>query len=214
MAVLFKKLKIVESKIDSYLDLVVKGGFLFKQGIRYYFDGQSEEFEKRLASLDRTEGSADILRREIENTLYTETLIPEAREDVLRLLESSDDVLNITNETVRQFSIENPYIIPEVKPFFIELTDASVSALEMMVTAVRAYFRDTTNVRDYINKVQLYETETDKIGEKIMRTVFNSDIDLCQKFHIRYFVLNIENIADLAEDVCDRLSIAVIKRFT
>jgi uncharacterized protein Yka (UPF0111/DUF47 family) len=31
--------------------------------------------------------------------------------------------------------------------------------------------------------------------------------------HISSFVNDIENIADFAEDVCDRLSIAVIKRY-
>ena len=47
---------------------------------------------------------------------------------------------------------------------------------------------------------------------KIKYEVFRKDVDLCQKMHMRYFALHIENIADEAEDVCDRLSIAVIKR--
>jgi hypothetical protein len=213
MAVLFKKIKNLESQIDNYLDMVVKGGFLFKQGIKYFLEEQTEEFESRLVSIDTTESDADNLRRKIEKRLYTETLIPESRGDVLGLLEACDKVLNKTAETLHQFSVEIPFILPEVKNYYVELTDISVSALEEMVAAVRSYFSDINQVRDHITKVQLYESESDKIAEKIKRIVFKSDIRLSQKMHMRYFALHIESIADEAEDVCDRLSIAAVKRF-
>ncbi len=213
MPVLFKKIKNLEAQIDNYLDMVVKGGFLFKQGIKYFLEEQTEEFESRLVSIDTTESDADNLRRKIERRLYTETLIPESRGDVLGLLEACDKVLNKTAETLHQFSVEIPFILPEVKNYYLELADISVSALEEMVAAVRSYFTDINLVRDHINKVQLYESESDKIAEKIKRIVFRSDIRLSQKMHMRYFALHIESIADEAEDVCDRLSIAAVKRF-
>ncbi len=213
MAVLFKKIKNLEAQIDNYLDMVVKGGFLFKQGIKYFLEEQTDEFESRLVNIDTTESDADNLRRKIEKRLYTETLIPESRGDVLGLLEACDKVLNKTAETLHQFSVEIPFILPEVKNYYLELTDISVSALEEMVAAVRSYFTDINQVRDHINKVQLYESESDKIAEKIKRIVFRSDIRLSQKMHMRYFALHIESIADEAEDVCDRLSIAAVKRF-
>jgi len=213
MAILFKNTKDLEGKIDSFLDLIIKGGFLFKQGIKYYLDEDTDEFEKRIKSIDKTESEADILRREIETRLYAETLIPESRGDVLGILEGCDKVLNITAETLMQFSTEIPYVLPEVKAKYLDLTDASVSALEEMVVAVRAYFRDITKVRDHITKVQLYESESDKIAFKIKHIVFRKDIQLSQKIHMRYFALHIETIADEAEDLCDRLSIAAIKRY-
>jgi predicted phosphate transport protein (TIGR00153 family) len=213
MAVLFNKIKNLEAQIDNYLDMVVKGGFLFKQGIKYFLEDQTEELESRLVSIDTTESDADNLRRKIEKKLYTETLIPESRGDVLGLLEACDKVLNKTAETLHQFSVEIPFILPEVKSYYIELTDISVSALEEMVAAVRAYFTDTNRVRDHINKVQIFESESDKIADKLKRIVFKSDIRLSQKMHMRYFALHIESIADEAEDVCDRLSIAAVKRF-
>jgi len=213
MAILLKKIKRLELQIENYLDLVVKGGFLFKQGIKYYLEEQTEEFEKRMESIDITESDADHLRRKIETKLYLETLIPESRGDVLGLLESCDKVLNMTAETLLQFSIEIPFILPEVKNYYIELTEASISALEEMVAAVRAYFTDINSVKGHINKVQLFESESDKIAAKLKHIVFRTDIRLSQKMHMRYFALHIERIADEAEDVCDRLSIAAIKRF-
>ncbi len=175
-------------------------------------EGDVEEFQKRLDDINKTESDGDNLRRDIETKLYTETLIPESRGDVLGLLESCDRVLNITAETLNQFYVEQPFILEELKPKYIELANISIASLEEMVSAVRAYFINVVDVKDHVNKVQLYETESDKIAMKIKYEVFRSDLDLCKKMHMRYFALHIENIADEAEDVCDRLSIAVIKR--
>ncbi len=208
----FKKTKTLEKKIDDYLDLILKGSFLFRLGVKYYINGEMEELEKRIKSINGCEHDGDRLRREIESSLYAETLIPESRGDVLGLLEACDRVLNMMEETLNQFEVELPYFLPEVKNYYIDLTEISMQAVDEMVAAVRAYFKDVINIRDHIRKVQLSESESDKIAVKIKRIVFRTDIPLSQKMHMRYFALHIELIADEAEDVCDRLSIAAIKR--
>jgi len=174
--------------------------------------GNDEQFALHLREIDATESSADGLRRSIETKLYVDTLIPEYRGDVLGLLESSDRVLNRSAETLTQFGVERPDILEDLKPMFLDLTDASMSTVESMVGAVRAYFREPDQVRNYITKAMFYEKESDALGDRIKRTVFQKDIDLSRKIHMRYFAFHIETIADEAEDVCDRLAIATIKR--
>ncbi len=213
MSLLFKKTKELESQIDEYLDAVVRGGMFFKQGVKYYLEKRLDEFEDRLKNLTMLESKADSLRRNIESKLYMQTLIPESRGDVLGLLESTDKVLNLTAETLLQFSVEIPEIVSELHPLFRDLADESISAVECMVMAIRAYFRDMSAVRDNINKVLFHEKESDKIAEKIKRNAFRMDLRLSHKIHIRYFTYHIELIADEAEDVCDRLAIATIKRY-
>lgn len=212
MALVFKQSKQLEAKIDDYLDMVVSGGLHFKQGIAYYMKGQMEEVERCQRELDALESSADRMRREIETLLYLKTLIPESRGDVLGLLESADRVLNTTAETLAQFSVELPMIIPDVKESYLALTETSVAALDAMVSAVRAYFRDIARVRDHVAKVHFYEHEADEIADRLKREVFRSDARLSEKLHMRYFALHIERISDEAEDVSDRLAIATIKR--
>ncbi len=214
MALLFKKTKELETQIDEYLDCVVRGALLFQQGVKYYLEGRQDDFETRLKDLDELESHGDRLRRMVESKLYEQTLIPESRGDVLGLLESTDTVLNTMSETLLQFSVEIPTILEELHPLYVELAEISSSAVEAMVSAIRAYFRDLTAVRDHINKVQFYENETDKVAEKIKRIVFRKEeLKLSSKIHMRYFAYHIENIADEAEDVCDRLAIATIKRY-
>jgi predicted phosphate transport protein (TIGR00153 family) len=212
MVFLFRKTQELEEEIDQYLDLVIRGGLLFKQGVKFYIEGERSEFENRSEELDKIESDADILRRNIENKLYSQTLIPETRGDVLGLLESTDHVLNITSETLYHFAIESPEFLSEINHLYIDLTEACTKTMENLVMAIRAYFSDISNVRDLINKVIFYEKESDKLGKKIKEEIFNQDIELSRKLHLRYFVDRLEKIADLAEDVSDRLAIAAIKR--
>jgi predicted phosphate transport protein (TIGR00153 family) len=212
MDLLLRKTKELEQQIDQYLDTVVNGALVFKTGLRYYLDGSHDLFVEHMHRLDALESTGDSLRREIETRLYAETLIPEFRGDVLGLLESSDKVLNRLENTIAQFAIEKPDILDELKPLFANLVSAATLSVEEMVVAVRAYFREPEKVRDSINKVIFYEKETDDLGDKIITDLFASSMDLSRKMHIRYFASHIEQIADEAEDVCDRLAIAAIKR--
>ncbi len=212
MSMFFKKTKKLEAQIDEYLDLVIKGGLIFKLGIKCYFDNQTEEFENYLKELRGIEDKADDLRRNIEVKLYTRTLIPEARGDVLGLLESCDKVLNITAENLLEFSVEIPSIAANLKTDFYELAESSIACLENTVSGIRAYFKNIDAVRDYVTKVQFYRKETNKIAERIKRRIFRTEDELGNKIHTRYFAFHIERIAENSEDVCDRLSIAIIKR--
>jgi uncharacterized protein len=213
MTMFFKSTSKLEGQIDEYLDLVVNGGLLFRQGIKCYLDHQQESFDGYLTDLRAIENKADDLRRNIEIKLYTRTLIPESRGDVLGLLESCDKVLNITTETLLEFSVEIPRIDDGLRQEFLDVAESAVACIEHTVSGVRSYFKNIDAVRDYVNKVQFYKKETNKIAEKIKRAIFRSDEDLSQKIHQRYFTFHIERIAEESEDVCDRLAIAAIKRF-
>ena len=210
----FEKTKKLEIQIDEFLDKVLTGALTFKQGVKYYLSKENDLFQEKLKELEKLENDADNLSRTIETKLYMHTLIPDHRGDVLGLLESSDRVLNLTEETLYQFDVESPEIFSALEPLFLELTESSIYAVESMVGAIRAYFRDMALVRDHINKVIFFEKESDKISDKIKRIIFmNENMELAKKMHIRFFAHHIENISDAAEDVCDRLAIAVIKRY-
>jgi len=212
MMKLFKKTIVLERQIDEFLDLVSESALHFKEGVKYYLSKRFEEFEERLQIVRELEHKADDLRREIESQLYEHTLIPESRGDVLAILENMDNVINRTKSTLLQFSVEQPMIPEKFNQDYIELTDSVVECAQAIVMATRAFFCDINAVRDHINKVIFYEEEADKIAEKLKRKVFRTDLRLSEKFHLRYFALHIDSLADDSEDVADRLAIYTIKR--
>lgn len=213
MAVLFRATRALESAIDKYLNDVSQGNIVFVEAVKNYMHGKKENFDSHLQTIDKLEGEADRLRRDVESDLYAHSLIPEHRGDVLGLLETMDDVIDTAKETLIQFDVEKPYIPDDLKEDFLALAEMGSKAAEAVVLATRAFFKEVKLVQDHLHKVYLFEREADKLADRIKRSAFKKDdLELCQKFHLRYFALHIDTLADKAEIVADRLSIYTIKR--
>lgn len=210
---LFGRTRDLERKIDEFLDKLAESSVMFKLAIKTYLkDGANGEFEEKLQAVNAMESEADRLRRRIETDLYTYTLIPDARGDVLGLIETLDHVVNLFEGALWAVHIERPDIPDAFKPGFKKLTNMTVEAADALVLSARCFFRTPHAVPDFNNKVMLYEKEADKIGTKLKCDIFGSDLELSHKAHLRDFVEHIDNVADWAEDVADRLAIYAIKR--
>lgn len=210
----FNNSKKVIELLDNFFDTVDQGVLVFKNGVNNYLYGNTENFNDNLANLIKLESNADLLRREIENLLYTQSLMPQFRGDILKLLEDMDTIIDITKGNLAQFDVEIPNIPTELNQDFSKLTELSVSAVESLIPAVRAFFRSPDTVKDQLHRVYFFEKETDKMATAIKRKVFRdmTNLKLSEKFHLRYFTLHIENVSDEAEKVADLLSIMAIKR--
>ena len=210
---LFGRTRELESEIDDFLDKLSESSLMFKIAVNLYLkEGCSPDFEKKLQDVNKMESTADHLRRAIETKLYAQTLIPESRGDVLGLIENLDHLLNLFEGALWAFSIEKPDIPEEFHADYETLTEMAVLSVESLVLASRAFFRNIEAVGDHNHKVMFYEKEADKIGTKLKKAIFASDLDLSRKSHLRNFVEHIDNVPDWAEDVADRLAIYSIKR--
>jgi predicted phosphate transport protein (TIGR00153 family) len=210
--ILKQKLEIGK-RIDDFLDNVSESGLLFKLGVDSFLKSNLESFEKKLEDITHTENQGDSLRRSLEEQLYVQTLIPESRGDVLELLENMDALLDRFKGAMWRFEIEYPVIPAELHNDVKELVACVVEAVEAMVRSARAFFKDIAAVADHMHKVSYWEKQSDKVSTRLQRTIFKKE-DLClsHKLQLRDFVIHIDQIADQAEDVADKLSIYVIKR--
>ena len=80
---LFKSNRDIETKIDGFFDTIGEGGLVYREGIRAYLDGSTADFENALVGIDKLESKADKLSLEVESHLYSHSLIPDHRGDVL-----------------------------------------------------------------------------------------------------------------------------------
>ena len=210
---LFGRTRDLERQIDDFLDKLSESTVMFRLGVRTYLkEGSNGEFEEKLMAVNTLESEADTLRRNIEKELYTHTLIPDARGDVLGLIENLDHVMNLFEGVLWSIPIEKPEIPSEFKSGHRKLTNMVALAAEALVLAARAFFHSPHAVGDYNHKVIIYEKEADKVSTQLKQDIFDSDLDLARKIHLRNFVEQIDNVADWAEDVADRLAIYAIKR--
>ncbi|MBF0180683.1 MAG: DUF47 family protein [Magnetococcales bacterium] len=212
---LFGKTKALEHKVDEFLDVLSECNIFFKAAITYFLEAGGNgaaAFQQKVKEVNSKESHADSLRRDIETELYEQALIPDFRGDILSLLEDLDNLINLFEENLINFSIENPQFPAENHKELKMLCEQVALCVESCVMSTRAFFRDIKAVRDHSHKVMLYEKEADKICIALKTAIFKSDLPLDQKSHLRNFVDKIDQLANEAEDVCDFLAIYTIKR--
>ncbi len=210
---ILKKRLDIGRQFDVFLDKVSEAGLLFKAGVDAFLSDDIESFENKIDDIIETEHEGDTLRRNLEETLYIQTLIPESRGDVLELLENLDALLDRFKGALWKFNIERPQLIEACNDDFRELTSIVVEAVEATVRSSRAFFKDSSSVTDHIHKVPYWESQSDKMASKLQQTIFRQEgLSLSEKLQLRDFVKHVDKIADRAEDVSDKLRIYVIKR--
>jgi len=211
---MFGRTNRIERKIDEFFDKIVTSGMLFRKALQIYLEqgARNEAFIEKMHQVEKLESHSDELRREIETELYVHTLIPDLRGDVLSLLEEADKLINLYESGLFKFHTEQPAFPRFAHRELLRLTDTVCESAEQVVMASRAFFRDIRAVRDYSSKVQLLESEADKLSTSLLQQIFDSELDLALKMHLRYFVERVDTIANTAEDISDRLNIYAIKR--
>ena len=210
---IFGQTKQLEREIDQFVDILSEVGLVFKTIIPLYLtNGATDKFDEMVEQVREMESKADKITKEVERTLYEETLIPDARSDVLRLLEHMDEIIGMYQGNCYHFSIQKPDFPKEFHENLNNLTETVVNCVESLCLTVRSFFRDIKSVRDNAHKVTFYEKESDKQFTTLARKIFDTDLSLDKKIHLRYFVEKIDRICDLAEDIADEVQIYAIKR--
>ena len=211
---LLQQSKQTEAKINLYLGHLTKSQLLFFQLWQEYFKygARSKHSIITIHNLKANESEADTLRREIETLLYEKTLIPDLRSDVMTLIEFLDKIINLHEAIAIHVKIEQPIIREEFKPEMDELLKQVGLAIDHMVLCVRSFFSDLERVQEYNTKTIYYESQADIACTALKMKIFDSDMLLQQKLQTRYFIDRIDEIANLAEDTVDKISIYTIKR--
>ena len=210
---LFGKTKRLEAQFDDFMDGVIEGSLIFEGAFKSYLrDGHTEEFDVVVEEVNQLESRNDDLLRSIETRLYEQTLIPDLRGDVLSLFTGLDSILSIYQGNCFRLSIEKPDIPHAYHRDFKALSRTATACVDSLIMASRAFFKNIEAVRDHSVKVVFFETETDKINTRLKTRIFDSELPLDHKIHLRYFADLVEESSNRAEDVVDDLAIYTLKR--
>ncbi len=210
---LFSQTKALENKIDLFHDKIIDVAMTFKKAIKVFLvEQRSAEYKKLSKQIKQIEHDADAIRRDIENKLYVENLLPDLRGDVLHLVEKLDKIINKYDEVAHAFYIERPEIPAEYHMRLTELCEQVIDCTENMAIASRAFFRDISTVRDYSQKVYFLEHESDITSAHLREAIFDSDLPLANKIQLSSLICKVADVADIAEDCIDELLIFTIKR--
>jgi len=214
MAFFWKKQETVEKMMAQYFDLCDTCLSLFEKAFNTYVgNGHGASFEAAVQKAHEAESAADDQRREIELTLYGKALLPEARGDLLGLLESFDKLPNMA-ETVLFVILCQKTIIPEdLLESFKKLVEVNLQAYYLTRKAVDELLNNPRATLHTTKDVDEKESESDRLERKIIWSIFEKqDLTPGMKLLFKEIVLLIGKISDRAETVADRIGIIAIKR--
>jgi predicted phosphate transport protein (TIGR00153 family) len=158
------------------------------------------------------EGEADDIRREIEVSMYTRSLFPESRGDILGLLEAMDRVPNHAESTVRMVLNQHMDIPGEYCDDLSELAGATVKCVRAMVEGVEQLFSNFVAATATVGKIDQLESEADRLEEALIDSIFGGKSKDLTKMQLKDLVEHLGGISDRAEGVADRIRIIVAKR--
>ena len=198
--------------INLFLNNILEVNSLFEDLMKEFFLKNYKSVEELTIKISNLESECDKLRRTTERKIYQETLIPEQRGDVLGMLENLDKIPGQLQGNAHRINTEKPNIHKNLHDDFDSLIKNNSTCVKLLINGSKQFFIDPKKTIEECLLVSKHESTGDKISTKLKNAIFNnSNLDLSQKMHLRYFVEIIDEVANLAEDVADRLIISSVK---
>ena len=166
------KVNQIIADLDQFIDKMDECVLLYKNGIRNYLEGNSQAFADNIKGVMTIRESTTDLRRNIENSLYSYTLVSENRVDILQLLEHMDMIVGQLYKNLVQYEIEIPFFPSELNVEFLKLVELASLSVEITAQSIRNHFRSPQLLQENIHRIYYYEKEADKLAQ--IDTVINS----------------------------------------
>lgn len=210
---MWKRNKAILDKILHYLDVAQEAIDCFAAGLRHHIEhGLDSHFARFVDETHQRESDADTLRHEIEIELFKKSLLPESREDLLMLLERVDLIPNQAEEALRMLLLQRVELPDFVKEGLAELADLGVQGFRLVAEAVRDALGPAANIQDLNRRIDETESVGDKVEQRLVSSIFASDLSLAEKILYRDVVTEVASLCDLEEDVGFSVTVFVVKR--
>lgn len=210
---LWKKEKKIHRLVDEYMAEALKCLESFQECLLALFeDAASDEARALVQQVSDAESRADDIRDNIEFKLYRKALLPEARGDLLGLIESVDRVPNWAEEVAYDIHLQRVVFPPHLLDQFRELAERNVECFRVLHTAIDALFNDIDAVFPLTKEVDRLESEVDRLERKLIADLFTMEERLSYHNLMHRVVRSICDISDKTENVADRLTIIAVKK--
>lgn len=210
---IFGKIKTLQKQIDQLLDHISEAAIIFEQLFDHFLDkGADDRLEEMIQRVLIHKHQGSELSRELEFSLYTDMLIPDARGDVLELLHELHYLLDLYKDQAVDLSIRQPRFDTVLHHDLRVVVKHVTQSVDHLVKAARLFFHDFRAMQHDLHKVGFYEGEADDMVNKLKREVFATDDPLYKKLFRCEVLDNLDDLADAAKDVAEMLSIYAIKR--
>ncbi len=212
---LWKKSRALVDDLYGLLTLCASGLEEFGTAISlFYREGCGESFRDSVSVVKAWEDRADTQVREIKNSLFGNFLLPEAREDIARLLNCTDDIIDSAMHAVKYLDLRSMEPVNELAEDSVELVAATTACFSTFRSAAQQLFepQNGNRVRDLVEETGRFESLCDEVENRMIRKIYTIDLDPFARILQADLVKQIGDISNSCEDAAAIVGIMNLKR--
>jgi len=214
LRIIFKKQHQVQVLIMKYLQALkmTQESFVLALEMCLGDDKACVDFDVLTDETHRFESHADDVREEIKTLMYGKILLPESREDLMRLLDGIDHIpryMEIVLNIIKTQRLAIPdFLVGDIR----ELVSASLEACGLMSLQVEDLFKRKGRIKELVSVIDLKESQCDKIERRLISSIFDSNLDGFQKMQLKELVIYLGDISDQVDIISKQINIMNLKR--
>lgn len=199
--------------MEEYMAEVLNCLESFQECLLALFENSpGEQTEALVQKVNEAESRADDLRDKVEFKLYRKALMPEARGDLLGLIEAVDRIPNWAEEVAYDIYLQRVVFPQDFLDKFRRITEMNIECFRVLYKAIEALFSNIDAVFELTKEVDRIESEIDTLERALIREIFDIEERLSYQNLLHRIVRSICDISDKAENAADRLAIVAIKK--
>jgi len=166
--------------------------------------------DKLVDRIKEVENEGDAITHRVQAKLNTTFITPFDREDIHKLTQSIDDILDMVNATalrIRLFKLQN------IPPEGHALVDTLIQAIEVLVTGIGLLnqMKNSGAIQEACIKVNDFENQGDRLLRQALAAIFNDPQDPILLIKLKEIFENMERATDYCEDVAVILEAVTLK---
>lgn len=186
-------------------DNIVAGAATLRQMIT-----NAPEREALLKILDDQEHIGDRITQEVIEMLHKTFLTPIDREDIHRLCNKLDDIMDSIHATGNRLTLYKIDSIPADMQHMAEIIMRSAEVLSRSVGALRN-LKNTKAITDGCIEIGRLENEADEVSNKVLHELFHDNMPPQQMIQVKELLENLERTTDRCKDVAVIIQSIVLK---
>jgi predicted phosphate transport protein (TIGR00153 family) len=182
---------------------ITEGAAAFGAMVNHY--GDVELREKHAAEVVAAERAADKITAEVHRLLHRTFITPLDRDQIHRLINAMDDVLDLLQDTSEVMSL---YDLQTLSADVVRLSDISVRCCGRVqhVLTLLPQLKDpavAASVLKACEEIDQLESDADRVMRSAMSRLFREEPDTRQLIKLKAVYEHLESISDRCEDVAN-----------
>jgi uncharacterized protein len=182
---------------------IAEGARAFMAMVAEY--GNVEQRERRAAEVGDAERAADKITAEVHRLLHRTFITPLDRDQIHRLINAMDDVLDLLQDSSEVMSL---YDLQYLSEDVVRLSEISVRCCERVqhVLTLLPRLKDAKvaeSVLKTCEEIDQLESDADRVMRSAMSRLFREEPDTRQLIKLKAVYEHLESISDRCEDVAN-----------